>query len=108
MITTVFQRGESVPIWAENKDWDGNYTNPSAGIKVTLWEPDGTLAKDGVDDIDDTAMGKETSPRSGIYVYYYDSAADDPVGWWRYFCKAVDGVGDDARTTITYGGFELK
>jgi len=76
MTTDVYQRGETVPCWAENKDWAGAYTDPSEGIKITLRDPDGAIAKD-VDesDIDDTAMGQETVPRTGIYVFYYNSGA---------------------------------
>lgn len=110
MTVEVFQRGESVPCWAENKNWAGSHFNPTQGIKITLYKPDGTLAQDQAEppvDIDDTAMGKETTPRDGIYVFYYSSATDDPVGWWHYFCKAVDGSGDDAKTVITHGSFKL-
>jgi len=104
MRTTIFQRGESIPCWAEVKDHAGTYIDPSQGVFITISEPDGTLAKDGVDDIDDTAMSKSDT---GKYVYYYDSASDDPVKHWNFFCKAIDGEGDDARTTITHGGFKL-
>ena len=178
MTTQVFQRGESVPCWAENRKWDGTLTNPTQGIKITLKDPDGVLAKD-VDgtDIDDEPMDKETTPRDGIYVFYYNSKAvttlastitatatsitvatgegvklpaanffieidneilkctsrtDDVLtatrgqkgttaaahssgvsvwrmrGWWHYFCKAVDGSGDTARTVITHGSFKLN
>lgn len=116
MTTQIFQRPETIPIWAENKNWAGVLTDPlPAGIKITLYKPDGTLAKDYDDtDIDDKPMGKEIIPREGIYVFYYSSKAkgdppvDDPIGWWHYFCKAVDGTGDAAKTVITYGGFELQ
>lgn len=178
MTTQVFQRGETVPCWAENRKWDGTLTNPTQGIKITLKDPDGAIGKD-VDeaDIDDEVMDKETTPRDGIYVFYYNSKAvttlasnitatatsitvatgegallpssdffieidkeilkcssrtDDVLtvtrhqkgttaaahssgvsvwrtrGWWHYFCKAVDGSGDTARTVITFGSFMLN
>lgn len=114
MNTQVFQRAETIPIWCENRDWAGAFTNPSEGVKITLYKPDGTLAKEGEADIEDVAMGKETSPVDGRYVYYYDSSPKgdppvaDPVGWWHYFCKAGDGSGDTVRTVITHGSFKLN
>lgn len=177
MTTEVFQRGETVPVWAENTKWDGTMVNPSQGIKITIRDPDGVLAK-YVDnsDIEDKAMGKDTPPVDGEYVFFYSSEApttlqsdvtasdlsvtvatgegdslpesdfyieidheiikcnrtDDVLtvvrgqkgtaaeahsagakvhrrrGWWTFFCKAVDGSGDTARTTITEGGFTLR
>lgn len=105
--TNVYQRGETIPIWAENRDWAGTLTNPSEGVTITLYEPDGTLAKDKAEppvDIDDVAMGKETPPVTGRYVYYYEAASDDPQGWWHYFCKATDGT----KIVITHGSFKLN
>lgn len=76
MNTQVFQRGETVPIWAENRKWDGTLSNPSQGITVTLKDPDGAIGKDvDEEDIDDEVMGKELVPRDGIYVFYYNSKA---------------------------------
>ena len=174
--TEVFQRGETVPIWAETKDATGDYFNPTpAGIKVTLKDPDGVLAKDYDEtDIDDKPMAQTSA---GKYVFYYNSEAvttlastitatdtsitvatgegallpasdffieidkeilkcssrtDDVLtvtrgqkgttaaahssgvnvwrtrGWWPYFCKAVDGTGDAAKTVITHGSFKLN
>ena len=76
MATTVqvFQRGETVPIWAETKNAAGEFFNPTpAGIKVTLRDPDGAMAKD-VDesDIDDKAMAQAAT---GKFVFYYNSKA---------------------------------
>lgn len=106
MSIQVFQRGETVPIWAENRNWAGVLTDPTAGIKITLYKPDGVLAKDYDDtDITDKPMTKDAD---GKYVFYYKSATANPIGWWRYFCKAVDGTGDAAKTVISYGSFELK
>ncbi|MBA7577598.1 hypothetical protein ES708_19451 [subsurface metagenome] len=107
MTTQVFQRGETVPIWAETRNPAGELFNPTpAGIKVTLKKPDGTLAKDyDESDID----GKPMSQTSiGKFVFYYKSAAADPPSWWHYWCEAVDGTSDAAKTVITHGSFELK
>lgn len=72
--TEVFQRGETVPLWAETKNAAGVHFNPTpGGIKVTLRDPDGVLAKDveGTD-IDNTAMVQSST---GKFVYYYNSKA---------------------------------
>jgi len=105
--TRAFQRKETVPIWSETKNPAGELFNPTpGGIKITLKEPDGTLAKDASeDDIEDEPM---TQTDIGKFVYYYKSSTTDPVGWWRYSCKAVDGTGDAAKTVITRGGFALE
>ena len=39
MNISVYQRGEVVPIWAEDSKWDGAPLDPSQGIKVTLIDP---------------------------------------------------------------------
>ncbi len=112
MTTQVWQKGETIPIWAEVRNSAGLY-NPTGGVKITIKKPDGTAAKDAEGaDITDKAMGKTTPPEDGKYVYYYDSRAkgeppvDDPSGWWHYFCEAIDGAGE-ARITITYGSFRI-
>ena len=107
MTTQVFQRGETVPMWAETRNAAGELFNPTpAGIKITLKKPDGTIAKDDAeDDIDEATM---TQTSVGKFVYYYKSIATDPIGWWHYLCKAVDGSGDDAKTVITHGSFKLN
>ncbi len=75
--TQVYQRGEVVPIWAENRNSAGDLADPSAGIKVTLRDPDDVLAEevDG-DDIDEVAMTKSAT---GKYVYYYYSDAPTTI-----------------------------
>ncbi len=72
--TQVFQRGETVPIWSETRNPAGELFNPTpGGIKVTLRDPDGALAKDveGTD-IDNTAMVQSST---GKFVFYYNSKA---------------------------------
>lgn len=75
MTTQVWQKGETVGIWAEVRNSAGLY-NPTGGVKITLKDPDGAIAKDAEGaDITDKAMGKATPPEDGIYVYCYDSRA---------------------------------
>lgn len=38
-----FQRGETVPIWAEIKTWAGVYDSPDQGVKITITDPDGQV-----------------------------------------------------------------
>lgn len=102
--TNVFQRGESVPCRLKVYDNEGDLFAPSQGCAITVYEPDGTIAKNGLVDIDGVAM---TSTDTGKYVYFYTSATDDPTKKWNYFCKAIDGEGADAITGIVWGGFRL-
>jgi uncharacterized protein YfaS (alpha-2-macroglobulin family) len=94
-----FQAGETVGIWAFIKDWEGTYTSPDNGVKVTLTDPEGTVK------VNASAM---TEDDDGKFVYYYNSEDDDVKGWWRYSCKSQDGTGDEAKYVITEGSFELK
>lgn len=110
--TQVFQRGDTVPIWSLVKTWAGEFFNPTpGGVKITLKKPDGTIAKDAADkDIEDEPMSQTSI---GHFVYHYDSRAkgdppvDEPLGWWHYSCKAVDGTGGEEKTQIIHGGFKL-
>ena len=94
----IFQRGESVPVWGEVKDWAGTYIDP-VSVKVTITKPDGTASV--------TAQSM-TRSETGRYVYYYDSDAADLLGWWRTMIETVDGSSPNERHTITHGGFELQ
>jgi len=95
----VYQRGETVGIWCYVKDWEGNYTNPDNGVKVTLIDPKSIVKVNALN---------MTPIDEGKYVYYYTSQITDTTGWWRYQCKSQDGVGDDAKYVISEGSFELK
>jgi len=99
MTTEVYQRPETVPIHCEDKNWQGTYIDPSHGITIDIFKPDGTKVVDG-QNMEKVATGK--------YVYYHNTSTDDPAGWYSYSCKAVDGSGDTARTVIVNGSFELK
>ena len=37
--TRVFQRGETIPIWAEIKTWAGVLESPDQGVKLTITDP---------------------------------------------------------------------
>jgi len=94
----VFQRGETIGLWAYIKDWEGVYTTPDNGVKITITDPAGTTQ------VDAQAM---TISAAGKFVYHYLSQATDVAGWWRYECKSQDGTGDEAKYTITNGSFHL-
>lgn len=97
--TRKFQTGETVPVWVEVKDWDGNYVNPSEGVKITITDPDGDVQVDGL------AM---TPSATGKYVYYYLTTTASVVGWWKARGRAQDGTGSSARYVVSDGGFELE
>lgn len=100
MSVQVFQRPETVPIWAEIKNWAGAYADPTHGVTlVHLTNPK------GVKKAENQTM---TKSETGKYVYYYASQANDELGWWRYQTKSQDGTGATAKYTITDGSFELK
>lgn len=94
-----FQRGETVPVWADIKTWAGVYSSPDQGVKVTITDPDGTVQVDAV------AM---TEDATGKFVYYHLSTTADTVGWWRVRCKAQDGLLVDAKYIVADGGFYLE
>lgn len=98
MTTNVFQRPETVPIHAENKNWLGEYTDPSQGVKIDIYHR-GTKVVSG------QAMEREDT---GKYVYYYNTSDSSPTGWYYYTCTAIDGGGAGAKTVITDGSFKLK
>ena len=95
----VFQRGETIGLWAYIKDWEGVYTTPDNGVKVTLTDPKGTVKVDNLP-MTISAVGK--------LVYYYLSLVTDEIGWWKYWCKSQDGTGAEAKYTITKDGFQLE
>lgn len=93
-----FQRPETVPIWAYILLEDVK-SDPSEDVLITITDPNGTAKLiDGV----------MTKNATGEYVYYWNSSTDDVVGWYKIKVVAVDGVGELAKTTVTYGGFRLE
>jgi hypothetical protein len=164
MATEVFQRPETIPIWAETKTWAGVYDNPNQGIQITITDPDGvvkagiifvvssasftiglkvtggTSGATGViiekpsatelevqqvtgvwksgEAITDTGTGASTTTSAltaapmtndatGKYVYYYNPTDSATLGWWRYSCKAQDGLLEGAKYTVADGSFKL-
>jgi len=105
VVTRNFQKGETIPIWAETRIWaTGAYSSPDQGIKITLTDPDGTLAADASGNIENRAMAES---ESGKWVFYYTSKAADTVGWWEAKCIAQDGLLTEAKYTVAFGGFTL-
>ena len=98
MNTNTFQRPETIPIWCDDRNWEGTYIDPSQGITIDIYNRDGTKI------VDSQPMEKATV---GKYVYYYNSVADDLVGWWHYSCKAIDGSAPQ-KIVIVQGSFQLQ
>jgi hypothetical protein len=94
----VFHRGQTVPVYAENRDWEEALQDPTAGVKITVMDNSNTLV------INDQPMAKITT---GLYVYYWNSPSTATIGWYSFQCSAVDGSGGTARTTIQSGAFQL-
>jgi hypothetical protein len=95
----VFQKGETVTVWAYIKNWAGTFIDPSSGVKITITNPSGTVKV--------TAQSM-TKSEVGKYAYYYNSATDDVSGWWKVSTLAQDGSGETAKITITNSGFTLQ
>ena len=105
MKTDTFQRGETVTI-ERTVEEDGVLVNPSAGVTVTLKQPDGTAAINiDLSDITDTAM---SNPTTGYFQFHYRSHSNDSRdGVWNYSTKSTDGEGDGAKYIIKKGSFRL-
>ena len=99
MSVKVFQRGETIGLWAYIKDWEGAYISPDNGVKVTLTDPAGAKK------VDAQAM---TASSIGKFVYYYTSSAADTIGWWRFRCIGQDGTGAEVKYTVADGIFNLE
>ena len=95
---SVFQCGETVPIRADVKDYLSALINPSNGLTVTLYDPEGTK------EVDAATM---TCESTGKYVYYYNTTALSVKGTWSYEVKAQDGSGAVAKYTVAKGSFKL-
>lgn len=97
-----WQRGETVPIWAEVKLVStGALHSPSEGVVLYVYDPDGAV----LSTINGEAMDEDST---GMYVFYWNSPADADVGWHRARGKAQDGTGATAKITIENGGFNLQ
>ena len=95
----IYQIGETVPVWAEVKDWDDAYVTPTSA-KVTIYN------ESGEELVTDATM---TEDATGKFVYYYNTEVGvDSAGWHPYVATIVDGTGGGAKTTISRGGFRLE
>lgn len=103
-MTRVFQRGETIPIWAEIKTWAGVPSSPDQGVKITITDPDGVVQVP-VPPAETQAM---TESEEGIFVYYFTPEATDPLGWWKVTAKGQDGLLEEAKYIIAHGGFYLE
>lgn len=101
-----FQRGETIPIWAETKTWaiPGVYDSPDQGIEITITDPLGVVQVP----VAPATTQAMTESSAGKFVYYFKPEDTDPLGWWRVRCKAQDGLLADAKYTISDGGFYLE
>lgn len=96
-----WQRGETVPIWAECKLVStGALYDPDQGVTLTV-----TCKESGVVVVNGLAMTKDSV---GMYVYYYNTDTDNVISWYKCDGKAQDGSGDSAKVTIEHGGFNLQ
>jgi hypothetical protein len=100
MSVEVYQRGDTIPIWLEVMDWQGNHVDPTHGVTLVHLTSPKSVKK-----AENQAM---TKIETGKYVYYYASQSGDETGWWRYQIKTQDGSGFDAKYTISEGSFELR
>jgi len=96
-----WQKGETVPIWAEViLASTGALYDPNQGVKLTVTSPiTGTKVVDA---------GTMTKSTVGMYVYYWNSVAGSEVGWYEASGKAQDGAGAGAKITIEHSGFFLQ
>ena len=83
-------------------DDDGELTDPTTSIKVTIVNPD------GVKKVDAVLMTKNTDYTKGVYDYIYRTDADSVEGNWLGEVWVVDGSGADATNSPGAFSFEVK
>lgn len=96
----VFQRGETVEVYAEVKTQAGVLVNPDTSIKVTIFDPSSEKILLAAPNYD--ADMPQFGGLTGKYAYYYiitDAAAS--VGWWAVEVMVLDGT----KYTKVIGGF---
>ena len=76
-----FLAGATIRFHTEIYDIDNILVDPSTFVKITITDPDEGAA------VTDGSMSSSTT---GIYDYYYTSAADVKYGKWRYVITATD------------------
>jgi len=102
-VITEFIKKASVRIVAYVYDEDGALVNPthaSTPIRITIYDPDGTVTA-----TEDSAM--DSTGATGIYDYYFATDADTASGWYRGVIEVMDGT-DPVYTTMGNFSFRIK
>lgn len=75
-------------------------------IKVIITDSDGKtqVPSEGNGDDDMTKDGENT----GVYDYYYNTSTSSVKGWWTGEVVAIDGSGNDAKTSVQRFSFKVK
>jgi len=100
----VFVAKSSVRCIAYVKDDDDALVDPTASIKVTLYNPAGEkqLLDDPNYEIDMEYVEK------GVYEYYYQTDSDTDKGYWRGEVEVIDGEGEGVKTSMGNFSFRIK
>ena len=98
-VITKFISKSTVLVRAYVYDEDDALTDPTTSITVTIVDPAGTTK------VDNVAMTKHGT---GVYDYFYNTAADSVEGNWVGEVATVDGSGGGAKTAIATFSFEVK
>ena len=98
-VVTKFISKSTVLVRAYVYDEDDALTDPTTSITVTIVDPAGTTK------VDNVAMTKHAT---GVYDYFYNTAADSVEGNWVGEVTTGDGSGEDAKTAIATFSFEVK
>ena len=88
---------ETVIVWLEVKDEDGNYVDPGTSIKCTIYDPNETV----VAGHDGQAM---TKSETGKYYYDYNPSGSEVEGYYEARCEVVDS----GRTTTESAQFFIR
>ena len=98
-VITKFISKSTVLVRAYVYNEDDALTDPTTSITVTIVDPAGTTK------VDNVAMTKHGT---GVYDYFYNTAADSVEGNWVGEVTTVDGSGETAKTNIVPFSFEVK
>ena len=80
-------------------DDDGNLVDPTASIKATITDSDGTVVADAED------MSKTAT---GTYEHFLYTTTSFVKDWYQGEVATVDGVGATAKTSVGNYSFRLK
>ena len=98
-VITKFISKSTVLVRAYVYDEDDALTDPTTSITVTIVDPAGTKK------VDNAAMTKHGT---GVYDYFYNTAADSVEGNWVGEVTTIDGSDGGAKTAIATFSFEVK